>query len=191
MFIVYLVVFGGVACLFPLAFYCLLLASWNGRRRPMFAGGPADFAGVVLATSGFLIAGGPLILFGMHEYSLREGEYPKFVSAWSALASPSWLWLSAWAGYFLVVVGGLTWLLIRRRPISVIYNIDEGDAEELLPSTLNRMGLAWAARGRQYWIETPRPDGLRRTMVEVTIAPILRNLTLRWLATPGEIRWEI
>ena len=54
MLLIYLVVFGGFACLFPLAFYGLVLTSLNNRRRPTFVPGPADFAGVLIATAGFL-----------------------------------------------------------------------------------------------------------------------------------------
>ena len=119
LFIVYMVVFGGFACLFPLAFYCLILASWNSRRRPLFVSGPADFAGVLLATSGFLITGGPLILALLHDKSELSAGYPNFAAAWSAQAGLTWPWLLAWLGYFVVVVGGQAWLLsaqaIRQR----------------------------------------------------------------------------
>jgi hypothetical protein len=91
----------------------------------------------------------------------------------------------------LLVVVAATWLLARRRPISVIYNIQDTDAEQLIPATLGQMGLAWATRGSAYWIETPRPDGLRRAVLDVAIVPAMRNVTLRWLAAPGDIRWQI
>ena len=62
-----ILVLAGFACLFPPALYCLVLASVNNRRRPTLVSGPLDFAGVLLASAGFLIVGGPLALAGMHD----------------------------------------------------------------------------------------------------------------------------
>ena len=191
MFIVYLIVFGGFACLFPLGFYCLVLASWNKRRRPLLLGGPADFAGSLLATSGFLIVGGPLILWGLYDHSRRSAVYPSFTAAWEVLGTAWWPWLVAWAGYFLIVGGGSLWLLARRNITGVVYNICREDAVRLIPNALERLGLDYARRGSEFWIETPQPDGLRRAIVDVTVTPILRTLTFRWLAAPGKIRDEI
>jgi hypothetical protein len=191
LFAVYLVVFGGFACLFPLALYCLILASWNKRRRPFLLSGPADFAGVLLATTGFLVVIGPLVLWGLYNSSRRSGEYPTFAAAWAVLGPASWRWLFAWIGYFLLAGIGSLWLLNRRGTTGVVYNISGPDADRLFPTTLDRMGLAHARRGSELWIETPQPDGLRRAIVDVKVAPILRTLNFRWVATPGNSRYEV
>lgn len=191
MFKVYLVVFGGFACLFPLAFYCLLLASWNGRRRPMIVSGPADFAGVLVATSGFLITGGPLILSGMHDVWRRATLHGSFAEIRTGLDSAIWPWAVAWIGYFVLVVGGALWLLIRRRSVSVIYNIDPTDAKNLIPETVRRLKLTGAWRGPAFWIEMPEKVGIRRVIVNVTIVPSLRHMLLRWPADSGTARQHV
>jgi hypothetical protein len=191
LFAVYLVVFGGFACLFPLALYWLILASWNKRRRPFLVRGSADFAGVLLATSGFLTVVGPLILWGLHDASRRSAAYPTFAAAWAVLGPAPWPWLLPWIGYFLLVGGGSLWLLNRRGMTAVVYNIAGDDADRLFPMTLDRMGLTHARRGSELWIETPQPDGLRRAIVEVTVAPVLRTLAFRWVAAPGKTRQEV
>ncbi len=191
MFTVYLVVFGGFACLFPLAFYCLMVASWNGRRRPLLVTGPADIAGVLLATSGFLIAGGPLILTLLHERSRRAAEYPNFAAAWSAQAGLTWPWLCAWAGYFLLVVGGTMWLLIRRRPIAVIYNIDPADADDLVSMVLKRLGLPLIHHGAGYFIAIENGTGPGRAVLEVTVMPVMRHAVLRWSSVSGGVRRRV
>jgi hypothetical protein len=180
LFIVYLVVFGGFACLFPLAFYCLVLASWNSRRRPFLVSGPADFAGVLLATSGFLIAGGPLILATLHENSHRIAEYPNFFAAWSALAGLTWPWVLLWAGYFVLVVGGAACLLVRRRGVSVIYNIDPNDAQILVPEVISRLGVPLVSRGSGYFIDFADGPDSGHVFLDMTIVPIMRHVTLRW-----------
>jgi hypothetical protein len=189
--IVYLVVFGGFACLFPLAFYCLVLASWNGRRRPLFVSGPADFAGVLLATSGFLIVGGPLILTGLYDAWRRSTLHGSFALIRQGLNESSRFWLLAWLGYFILVVGGAAWLLARRRAVSVIYNIDVADAHELVPETLLRLGVPLVRQGAGYSIEFD--DGKRsgRAVVAVSIMPIMRHVTLRWSPGSGGARRRV
>jgi hypothetical protein len=189
--LLYLIVIGAFLCLFPLAFYLLTLANWNGRRRPVFLSGPADFGGVLLATAGFLILGGPLILAGLHEIWRRSTLTGSFHDIRVHLPEPSWPWYFASGAYLLLVVGGAAWLLIRRLPVSVIYNIDPADADNLVPVTLNRMGLSWARRGSAYWIEWVERIGIRRIVADVTIAPVMRHMTLRWIATPVDVRPQV
>jgi hypothetical protein len=185
---VYLVVFGGFTCLFPLAFYCLLLASWNNRRRPFFVNGPADFAGVLVATSGFLIVGGPLILYRLHAAAEGSVAHPSFTAAWFALGRIGWVWLLAWCGYFVAVVGGAVWLLIRRRSVSVVYNIDPAEAGQLVPTLLNRLDVEWVQRGREFWIERPQEEAFDGVVLDVTIRPKMRHMALDWSSNAGGVR---
>jgi hypothetical protein len=200
-------VFGGFACLFPLAFYCLVLANVNGRRRPTFVPGPVDFAGVLLATSGFLIIGGPLVLVGVHEVWRRQELRGSFAAIRSALTESSGPWLAVWAGYFVAVVGGAAWLLLRRRSVSVIYNIDPTDAQKLIPDVLDSLGLEWTGRGAAYYVGfaspasagPPAPFGPEempvvtgeRAVLGVTIVPAMRHLTLRWSFATGDLRRQV
>jgi hypothetical protein len=200
--IVILVVFGAFACLFPLAFYCLVVASWNGRRRPTLVSGPADFAGVLLATAGFTIFGGPVVLALLHESGRRLAEYHTFSSALSAVAGVSWPWLAVWAGYFVLVVGGSGWLLVRRRFNVVVYNIDPTDAAKLVPTVLDRLGLHGICRGETFYVGNAEPktrtasaigpqalppEMTERGVLDVAILPSVRHMTLRWVYGDREL----
>jgi hypothetical protein len=204
--LIYLVVFGGFACLFPLATYCLVLASLNGRRRPTVVAGPADFAGILLATSGFLIVGGPLILAGLHEAWRRQALRGSFATIRAALTESSGPWFIAWAAYFVVVVVGAAWLVARRRSIVVIYNIDATDAQKLVPDVLARLGHSWTQRGSTYYIGfTPAgptvgsgfgPEAVpilraERAVLGVTVVPAMRHATVRWSFATGDVRRRI
>ena len=191
MFIVYLVVFGGFACLFPLAFYCLVLASWNGRRRPLLVSGPADFAGVLLATSGFLIAGGPLILNGLYDAWRWSALHGSFTLIRKGLHESSRFWLLVWFGYFVLVVGGATWLLIRRRAVIVIYNIDPADAVELVPDALRRLGVRLVHRTTGYFVEFDDGPHSGRALLDITVTPIMRHMTLSWSSVSGDARRRV
>jgi hypothetical protein len=196
--LIYLVVFGGFACLFPLAFYCLVLANLNNRRRPTLVPGPADFTGVLLATAGFLIVGGPLVLSGLHENWRRLMVRGSFADIRAALAEAEWPWLVAWAGYFVLVVGGAAWLLRRRRAASVVYNIDSTAGQKLIADLLDRLDLPWTRREGVYSIgfDTPprrtttAPEGVPvgQAVLALTAAPALRHLTLHWLYDSGTVR---
>jgi hypothetical protein len=191
LFIVYLVVFGGFACLFPLAFYCLVLASWNGRRHPLLVSGPADFAGVLLATSGFLIAGGPLILNGLYDAWRWSALHGSFALIRQGLHESSRFWLLVWFGYFVLVVGGAAWFLIRRRAVSVVYSIDPADAVELVPETLRRLGVPLVRRGNGFYIEFEDGPHVERALLDVTVVPIMRHMTLRWSSVSGDARRRV
>ena len=202
--VVYLVVFGSFACLFPLAFYCLVLASLNNRRRPTLVPGPADFAGVLVATAGFLIVGGPLILSGVHDAWRRTLLRGNFASIRGLLAEVPGPWLLVWLAYFLLVVVGALWLLWRRRSVSVVYNLDAATAHKLLPDLFDRLGLPWTRRGGVYAIgfsgsAAPAPVGPQGgpvapgvlAVLEVASAPASRNLTLEWADGGGLVRRQV
>jgi hypothetical protein len=201
------VVFGSFACLFPLAFYCLVVASLNNRRRPVLVTGPADFAGVLLATAGFLIVGGPLALAGLR-YAWRQTLLSgSFAAAFRSLFDTSSPWLLLWAGYFVLVVGGSLWLLWRRRTATVIYNLDAGALHKLIPDTLDRLNLPWTRSSGTYYIGFAHPaDGgglaalgpsalpvapVARAVLEVTAAPALRNVTLHWTYGGESVRRQV
>ncbi len=207
MLIVYLVVFGSFACLFPLAFYCLIVAGLNNRRRPTLVPGPADFAGVLLATAGFLIVGGPLILVGAQQGWRRTLRHHSFAAALHDLFDASWPWLALWAAYFIAVVAGSAWLLWRRRRSTAVYNIDPAAADKLLPELLDRLDLPWFRRGGAYYIGFPNPttparpappggppwpagDGAR-AVLEVSATPALRHLTLHWRYDEDALRRRV
>jgi len=204
---VYLVVFGGFACLFPLAFYCLMLAGVNGRRRPAVVPGAVDFAGVLVATSGFLFVGGPLVLAGLYHAWRQQALHGSLAAIRGALTESSGAWRAAWAGYFVLVVGGAVWLLVRRRRFTVVYNLDPTDAQKLIPDLLNHLTLQWTDRRGSYYIgfapatASERPAALgpgrmpvvptERAVLGVTIVPGMRHATLRWSLATGGVRRRV
>jgi hypothetical protein len=150
------------------------LASLNRRRRPTVVSGVADFAGVLLATAGFLILGGPLILAGLHEVWRRHTLRGSFADIRAALAQPSGFWHAVWVAYLVLVVAGSAWLLFRRRVVTVVYNIDPTDAQKLV-SDLNP--------GERLPVPMDGQD-----IPTVMVIPAMRHATLRWPARAGAVR---
>jgi hypothetical protein len=205
LFLIFVVVFGSFACLFPLAFYCLVVASLNNRSRPTMVSGPADFAGVLLATTGFLVVGGPLVLSGIHnawQRSVLSGQ--SFASIRSLLSGPSELWLFLWVGYFALVVGGSIWLLQSRRTVCVIYNLDVETAHKVIADVLDHLGLPWTRQDSAYAIALAATDPIRtrgaqglppvtaaRAALSVTATPALRHVTLHWVDASQLVRASV
>ncbi|MFN4261235.1 MAG: hypothetical protein ACK4RK_18255 [Gemmataceae bacterium] len=147
-------IFGGLIFLFPLVIYCLVLAFLNSRRQPTMISGPWDFAGVLLATSGFWIVGGPWILAGLHgrwRDALMRGQLTE-LSADNMLWS---LWIITWGGYFVLVLGGACWLLWQRRRVAIVYNCDEETFCEALTMAARRLGLRWHRMGQRFVLDMP------------------------------------
>src|SRR5271154_6686602 len=98
--------FGALVFLFPVAAYCLFVAMLNSRHHPTMISGPWDFAGVLFALSGFLLAGGPAMLGAFYSgwrIPVSQGRMPTLAT----LSTDSWwIWLLAWIFYFLLVAGG-------------------------------------------------------------------------------------
>ena len=130
-----------LSCLFPLAVYCLFLASLNRRPHPMVLPGAWDFAGVLLGASGFLIVAGPFVLSAANDRSSEYWLYssaPRIVS----LSRHGWyLQMAVWLGYFILVLVGCALLLRKRRRITSIYNVQPTDLLEAVSETLERLGL--------------------------------------------------
>jgi hypothetical protein len=133
--------FAFLAFLFPVAVYFLALAVINGRRRPTVISGPWDFVGVLFATSGFLLVGGPWILTNLNtewRNLLLQGRF----GGLNGQSSQWWyVWIGVWIVYFAAVVAGAVYLLRRRRLVTVIYNAEPAIVEEALAQTLDRLGL--------------------------------------------------
>ena len=102
-------------CLFPLMLYCLFLAGVNNRPRPTLVSGPWDFAMVILATAGFWLIGGPVVLAGFREQTKHILLRGSFATIRDHLHVNNWPWALLWAGYFVLIVAGSAWVLRRRR----------------------------------------------------------------------------
>lgn len=147
-----LLVFGGLVFLFPVAAYCLFLAMINNRPQPTMVSGPWDFAGVLFATSGFLLVGGPTALGAFHtryRMALAQGQLPNPAS----LFGSNWeFWALLWGLYFVVVLGGAVVLLLRRRAVTVIYNIEATSLEYVLARALAQLRLQAVRVGNRLFL---------------------------------------
>jgi hypothetical protein len=138
-----------LVCLLPLALYCLFLAWLNGSKRAWLIRGTWDFAWVLFALSGFLLAGGPAILTGFNEY-WRTFWLGRFEGRpWSQVlaANRTLGYLLLGAGYLLLVFCIAARTLWRRRLMTVIYNVDAAAFESTLFQTMEGMGLRWIRSG--------------------------------------------
>src|SRR5436305_2403505 len=112
------------AFLFPVALYFLVLAMINRSPGPVVVSGVWDFVGVLAASSGFLLLGGPAVLTGFNENwrplflladldALKElGREPVAIGLFLSL------------GYLLLVIAGSAFVLWTRRGTTVVYNVE-------------------------------------------------------------------
>jgi hypothetical protein len=179
-----LLLIGTFVCLFPLMLYCLFLAGLNNRPQPTLVHGTWDFAMVLLATAGFWMIGGPVVLSGVEEQTKQILLRGSFATIRDHLHVRIWPWGLLWVAYFLLVVAGTAWMLRRRRAVTVLYHIDGNSAHTAIETALTRSDWSWTRQGNAYVIE-----GKSRAVMEVAVAPTLRTVALRWL-TGGEALQE-
>jgi hypothetical protein len=136
-------------CLLPLALYCLFLAWLNGSRRAWIISGSWDFAGILFAVSGLLLAGGPAILTGISEdwRAFWIGSFPG--RPWAHLASGnrtnSYVYLGvAYIGLVVFLAGVTLW---RRRRTTILYNLDAEAFEAVLAQIMDARAMNWVRSG--------------------------------------------
>jgi hypothetical protein len=142
-----------VIFLFPVAVYCWVLGMVNRREQPLLVAGPWDCAGLLFASSGFLLVIVPAMLIGLYGLALRELPLAGTAQAgagalWELLEH----WWRLWLGYYAVLVGGVALLLWWRRRKTVVYNVDPAALEAALGQALQRTGLPWTRQGRGYYV---------------------------------------
>jgi hypothetical protein len=141
--------------LIPLAIYLLILALLNRSQHPVLVPGSWDCAGVLLASSGLLLLGGPAILTGFYEdwrltWLLGQTRFLRgFGDSWP-------FWISVWIAYFLLIAGGAAWLLASRRRFTSIYNLEPAVLEDGISQVLDRLGLEWTRAGSDQILIRPR-----------------------------------
>lgn len=148
-----LVLFGGLAFLFPLAVYCLFLAVLNYRRHATMISGPWDCAAMLCAVSGFLFVGGPCVLTGWHEewrLMWLEGDYLGFLAHGAKWWS---FWVGLFALYFLAVLAGGILMMWLRRRATAIYNLDPEDFDTVLGEVLQRLDLKWRRVANRVFVD--------------------------------------
>jgi hypothetical protein len=173
-----LLLIGTFVCLFPLMLYCLFLAGLNNRPRPTPVPGAWDFAMVLLATAGFWMIGGPVLLAGLREQTKHVLLRGSFATIRDHFHVTNWPWALLWLGYFVLVVGGSAWVLRRRRAVTVLYHVEGESAHAAIEAALAKCDWNWARQGNAYAV-----DAKTRAVLDVTVAPTLRTVALRWL--PG------
>jgi hypothetical protein len=135
----------------PLGLYLIVLGWINRRPRPVMASGTWDFAGVLFAVSGFVLAGGPALLGSLDEQSrlfwlLGETEPARAGGGNGAF------WIAIRLLYFAVVAGGAAFLLWRSRRLTSVYNVDSRTALAALEQAFRRLGLSPLRSGDSFLI---------------------------------------
>jgi hypothetical protein len=145
--------FGGMACLFPLAAYLLYLAMINNRPHPTMLSGPWDFVGILVGTSGFWLIAGPAI---MHIFHSRWR--PALVRDDVGSGDLSFVWIIPWMIYTLLVVGGSMLILWRRRHWTMVYNVEPRLFDAVLAQVFARLRVTAVRIGNDIVIESqPTP----------------------------------
>lgn len=145
------ILIGGIICLGPLLIYILILMGINGRRRASMIPGTWDFAGVLLATSGFLLGGGPLILAGLNSGWRRYLLHGKNVTDWRMLTGEGDVRaVGLWVLFFVVVISSAGILIFARRHVTVLYNTDTAHIWDALEWIFGRVGIVWKRHENTY-----------------------------------------
>lgn len=150
-------------CLFPIAFYCLMLSSVNRRVQPLMVRGVSDFAAVLFAVSGMLLWAGPVMLASLYERSVTDQPGRSFDEVWQE-------WWLIWAAYYVAVIGGAALLLWLRRHTTAIYNVQPDLVPSLLATTLQRLGLDFAQNAQDQFLIAPAKS-LSPAVVGITELP--------------------
>jgi hypothetical protein len=151
--------------LFPIAVYCTILGMINRRPQPLVVSGAWDFAGVLLATSGFLLFVGPALISGAFQQGLRDLPlHHDSMTLGSAIGEIWAAWWVLWLLYYLFVLGGAAFLIWMRRDTTVIYNIDPHTLDSALARAAKRLGLEAQRRGNRLEIGVASVDGGQRVV---------------------------
>lgn len=139
-----------LAFVLPVAIYLLVLGVIHRRAYPVVVSGVVDCIGMLLASSGLLLLGGPAILSSLNErwrmfwlLGRREETTISGDGLWQF-----WIFLSV--VYFVVVVSGAAYLLWQNRRITSIYNVDPDVVETVLARISTYMGLSPLRSGSMY-----------------------------------------
>lgn len=167
----------------PLALYLIVLGWINRLPRPVMTAGTWDFAGVLFAVSGFVLAGGPAFLGSLDERSrlfwlLGETGTP------DAGPDNGTFWIAVRLLYFAVVAGGAAVLLWRARRLTSVYNVDPPTVISALEQAFQRLGLTPIRSGDSY-------TSVGGPTVDVDAFPLMRHVTLRWEPADSPIRREV
>src|SRR5437870_2646269 len=103
-----------LAFLFPVAIYCLILASINRRARPLIVAGVWDSVGLLCAVGGFFLATVPMLITEFYRRAFTAEGSEQFFS----LLLQHWL---LWLIYFLFLISGSVLMVLWRTHKTMIY----------------------------------------------------------------------
>ena len=179
-----------VAFLLPLSLYFLGLSWVNRQPRPVVVAGTWDFVGLLFAASGFLLVGGPAVLSSFNERWRMVWLLGDSASLPDGLDGYRELWVLFASAYFLVIVAGSAALLISRRRLTCIYNVDPVDVEAGLEDAYKRLGVSPIRTGDLFLFgfdddptgsPMPRPrPGDPHAILEVESSGALKHVSLHW-----------
>jgi hypothetical protein len=154
-----------LAFLLPLALYLAVLGLINRRPAPSLVSGVWDAIGLVFAASGFLFFGGPAILTSIDD-SWRAYWLQGQPTASADANGP--LWIIFAAVYFVLVVGGVAFLLYRRRQLTAIYHCDPAIVFQALADVCQQLNLSPVRSGNLFLfgMNVGRPGEARPASVE-------------------------
>jgi hypothetical protein len=138
----------------------------NRRPQPLVVSGTWDFIGVLLATSGFLLFLGPVLLSDTFSQMLNEPSIQRSSRSIADVIATAWAsWWVLWILYYLIILGGGGYLLWLRSHATVIYNIERRTLETVLAGVVERLGLPASQLGNRLFI------GVSDAPVPLTAAP--------------------
>jgi hypothetical protein len=180
-----------LAFVFPVAIYLASLASLNRSQHPVMISGRWDFAGVLFATSGFLLLGGPAILTSIYDdwrlaWLFGQGHLLK------AVGEDWYFWLAVWGFYFLAVLAWGGHFLYHRGRVTSIYNIDPATFKDLLSEVLKSLDVAAkAVRRNRLGLRSATGEVSVETTLEIDTFFVMNHVSLRWGPGAGVLRGEI
>jgi hypothetical protein len=172
----------GAFCLAPLTLYLMWLARITRRDHPTCVAGPWDFAGVLVALSGFVVVGGGLVL-SLFQSNFRywmRGNAEALRNAWNNERN-TWLFLVGL--YLLFVVGCAVVTLLARRRTLVVYNVEPPAFEMVLREVFDQLGRPAQRHGRLWADSAP--------LCEVDTFEGGRTVTLRWVSADLRLFEEV
>lgn len=190
MLLLYLV-FGGFACLFPLALYLLIIASLNNRPRPTMVSGSGDFLGLLGGLSGLLIVGGPLALAGLQDAWRRAAARGDLHGMADAVLGNDAPWRLLWLAYGVATIFAALLGWLRRRRTTLVYQIDPAVGRALFADVCEQCGLDWDRAGSAFalWSRDAKQSG--RGEVELQVAASSKHLTLDWRRADAGLRERV
>lgn len=195
-----------LALLLPIGSYCLILAVFHRRGKPLIVSGAWDAVGLLLAGGGFFLVTLPILFTEFYLRTLGADAGDRLMGVWMR----HWL---LWLIYFLMLISGSSLMILWRTHKTMIYNVDAAQLPKAMERALALVNLT-AVIDRQRMIltprvqtpeltdtgipeTTPRPEPVagaadhRYAELVVESFPAMAHVTLHWDNYAPEVRAEI